>query len=265
LAVLRSLLFLALIFGTAIPGASQELSSVPTETLINRLANLDTKMPGIDDTATWDFFAAEESEAQFLTGLIPNSPPPVPPHVREIVRRGALALPELLKHLTDARPTKIRVGNSESESETVGGQFFGNEYYPRDRTMKVPSCDAACPSFEGQYVVKIGDVCQVLIGQIVNRRLHAVRYQPTLIVFVNSPIETPTLAEWIRKDWSRVNERALMDSLLADLRAAEDVYDSAPALRRLRFYFPETYASLRGSNFEKRRKFEESEAAGQKE
>jgi hypothetical protein len=40
------------------------------------------------------------------------------------------------------------------------------------------------------YTIKVGDVCYVLIGQIVNRRLWALEYVPTLIVVVTSPVHS---------------------------------------------------------------------------
>jgi len=41
------------------------------------------------------------------------------------------------------------------------------------------------------YTVKVGDVCYAIIGQIVNRSLMAVRYQPSAGLVINSPIEMP--------------------------------------------------------------------------
>jgi hypothetical protein len=60
-------------------------------------------------------------------------------------------------------------------------------------------------SFDGRYTVKVGDVCYVLIGQIVNRQLVAVRYQPTAGLIVNSPIEVPPLAEKVKNDWGALH------------------------------------------------------------
>jgi hypothetical protein len=110
--------------------------------------------------------------------------------------------------------------------------------------------------FYRPYIIKVGDICEVLIGQIVNRNLNAARYQPTAIVYVNSPIESNSLAERIRSDWSGLDAKAHEASLLLDLKneSAFVVYRSA--LSRLRFYYPKTYAVLAGDDLRKREKFE---------
>ena len=84
----------------------------------------------------------------------------------------------------------------------------------------------------------------MLIGQIVNRNLSAVRYQPTGGLVVNSPVETPSLGERVRMDWSNLDARSHEASLLADA-AARDRWLVRPALRRLRFYYPEAYEGAR--------------------
>jgi hypothetical protein len=125
-------------------------------------------------------------------------------------------------------------------------------------------------SFSGRYTVKVGDVCYVLIGQIVNRQLLAVRYQPSAGLVVNSPIEAPVLAEKVREDWGHADVETLRASLLADIRAASHPRGISraeyterfvnPALERLRQYFPDTYGSLYGDDLNKRREFEKQNA-----
>jgi hypothetical protein len=62
------------------------------------------------------------------------APPKVPAQMSELVRRGPIALPELIKHLDDGRPTKLEVGNKPSGRQ-VGVDafmfmFFSDEYDP---------------------------------------------------------------------------------------------------------------------------------------
>ena len=109
--------------------------------------------------------------------------------------------------------------------------------------------------------MKVGDVCYVLIGQIVNRQQVAVRYQRTAGLVVNSPIEVPTLAEKVRNDWGNADAEILEASLLSDIRAANHpkriskvVYTARfvnPALERLRLYFPDTYNALEGNDLQR--------------
>jgi hypothetical protein len=125
--------------------------------------------------------------------------------------------------------------------------------------------------FKGGYTVKVGDICYVLIGQIVNRQLVVVRYQPTAGLIVNSPIEAPGLAEKVRGDWGNANAEVLKASLLEDIHGTNRPEGMnalrykqrfvTPALKRLRFYFPDAYSSLQGDELNKKREFETEENA----
>jgi len=101
--------------------------------------------------------------------------------------------------------------------------------------------------------VTVGDACYFLIGQIVNRELAAVRYQPTGGIIVNSPVKRPALAARVRRDWVGLDSAGLRASLLDDLRAESELYDYGSALTRLRFYYPDAYAGLSGADLQKRR------------
>jgi hypothetical protein len=244
--------------------AADDYSTVSTEQLIGQLAALNSQMPGVDSTATYNIFAGTDLTARFSNGIIPNSPPSVPPQMRELVRRGVSALPNLINHLNDSTPTKIKV--SGAGFETVGGDYFNHEYDARDRSKSDHGCDfAQCRKIEGPYVVKVGDICEVLIGQIVNRELLAVRYQPTAILYVNSPVETPSLARRIAQDWKGLTEGEFAKFLLHDLRTENDPYRYRDALVRLRFYYPGTYASLTGNDRAKRDALEKEEKAGRQQ
>lgn len=260
-----SLVMVVLIVGLS-RALAADYSHQTTDKLIDSLTQIDGSTPGLDDRGSYDVFMAEGATPEFRGGLLPPRTPAIPPPMRELVRRGTKALPNLIAHLNDSRPTKLLVGE-EKPIETFGGQYYSDEYDPRDVNATESPCeeDHRCRRFDGKYLVKIGDVCEVLIGQIVNRKLFAVRYQPTSILYVNSPIEMPTIAARIRKDWGGLDEKAHDASLLFDLRATDDDLSSwhsyRDALLRLRFYFPKTYAELTGTDLEKRRAFEKDEAA----
>jgi hypothetical protein len=265
-------LTLLLLLATASPCLSEDYAKISTEQLIDRLTTLDQNTPGIDDGGDYNAFLAEDKPPQFLTGLLPTKFPTVPPSMREIVRRGAAALPVLIAHLNDRRVTRYKVGLEDDEG--FGGQFYAAEYDPRIGAPCVPYecqtdedknnwyiqmlCGDSCPYFHGKYTVRVGDVCEVLIGQIVNRRLDAVRYQPTNILYVNSPIEQPMLVARIKQDWGQLGEAGLEAALLEDLRKHPERFVDG-ALRRLRFYYPKTYASLAGDDLKKRDAFEANE------
>jgi hypothetical protein len=100
--------------------------------------------------------------------------------------------------------------------------------------------------------VKIGDVCYALIGQIVNRNLCPVRYQPTAGLVINSPIEAPALIERVEKDWGGLDVTAHKASLIADAQSGDHVRAFGPALVRLRFYYPDDYKRLKTGDLKKR-------------
>lgn len=236
-----------------------DYSATPIEKLIEDLRLVDSPAPGIGATALFDDFIAEEMPPRFVVGILGSPSPRIPPQMRELVRRGVQALPALIRHLDDKRPTKLSVGGSFD----FKFRYFSDEYDARDRSRPRSLCENPCleRAFDGIYVVKVGDVCYAVIGQIVNRLLVPVRYQPTAGLIVNSPIEAPSLAERIEKDWGNLDARSHAASLLADIRADNQIFNFGPALARLRFYYPDTYMALHGDDLKKREAFESDEKA----
>src|SRR5205807_1865863 len=75
------------------------------------------------------------------------------------------------------------------------------------------------------YTVKVGDVCFVAIGQIVGRHYLAVRYVPTAIILINSPVQSDEMRERLRALWSSKDAgKKLLDSLRIDY-ATEGIYN----------------------------------------
>ncbi len=69
-----------------------------------------------------------------------------------------------------------------------------------------------------KHEVTIGDVCFVIIGQIVNRGYQSARYQLTACRVINSPTHDPQIADVVRAIWTDDNlAQTLIDSLLLDL------------------------------------------------
>jgi hypothetical protein len=85
------------------------------------------------------------------------------------------------------------------------------------------------------HQVRVGDLCYIAIGQIVNRHLSVARYQPTACLVINSPVRTPALAEAVRQDWSNLTAEQHRESLANDAL----LHQSYDALSRLYFYYPD--------------------------
>lgn len=235
-------------------GSTVDHTNLSVAQLIDELTDIDAQAAGLHSTAYVRAFIVDNSPSEFGGGVIGSVAPKNFPQMTELVRRGVSSLPLLIQHLDDKRPTKL----------TVGGDFFMFRYFsdeydskaqaPRERSAGLER------NFEGKYTVRVGDVCYALIGQIVNRNLLPIRYQPSAGLVVNSPIEAPVLIEEVKRDWSDVDAREHMASLLVDAHAGGDLWQYEPALRRLRFYYPEEYLQQAVGTLKKKiRIFESSE------
>ncbi|HXM12613.1 MAG TPA: hypothetical protein VN946_21865 [Terriglobales bacterium] len=261
-----------------IPDVGSDYSRKSVSELIDDLTEIDSQSPGINSAAIYEGFIANNSRGSFGVGVLGAAPPKVPPQMSALVRRGPAALPELIKHLDDKRPTKLDVGNKPSDSQ-IGVDAFMFMYFSDEYDSRVPHWfdDAELKrgprpmekDFSGRYTIKVADVCYVVIGQIVSRRLLSVRYQPSGGLVVNSPIEAPVLAEKVKSDWGDADADTLRQSLLDDIHATDrpkriskaentDRFVN-PALQRLRLYFPGMYAALEGDDLQKRKEFERQE------
>jgi hypothetical protein len=226
--------------GTARPPASARQRQGPDSKvadLIDQLQEVSEEGVGSHATAWTGGFVAVDDECEFQGGIIGAAKPVTHPAMRALVRRGVAALPQLLEHLTDARPTKLVVGRG-SPSLIIG---YGTDYEPRDidtiskgmnLSRGLPRDD---PNSES-YTIKVGDLCFVAVGQIVNRKLAVLRYQPSAMLFINSPVRVPALADAIRTDWSGITADQHRQSLVRD--CAGKSRKAFGGLPRLLYYYP---------------------------
>jgi hypothetical protein len=260
----------ALAIGVPAMAGGANYSTLTVEQLIDQLTEVNDFGPGLNSMGWYEGFIAEDKPLHFDGGVLGAPESTVPPQMRELVRRGAVALPLLLQHLSDARPTKLVVGTDTSKKNGFFFMFeyFSDEYMPREPSRQPRVCEKkACleKPLDGAYTVRVGDVCFSIVGQIVSRRMDAVRYQPTAGLIINSPVETPALAESIRADWQNTGPDELKSALIADLHrttaiegapGAERRLFQYPALARLRFYYLSAYAALTGKEAKLRADFE---------
>ena len=211
--------------------------------LIARLQDESKQTLGTHATAWASGFLAVDEEPRFRGGILGSARPARSATLRELVRRGTAALPDLLRHLDDPRPTKLVI----EHGGMIGALWYSDEYDPRHGDPKKQPGKVNTGMGDGtgkdthvedqRYTIRVGDLCYVALGQIVNRDLKAVRYQPTACVVINSPVQTPTLAAATRADWAGLTPEEHAGSL------AQDAYDKSPyaassAVRRLLFYYP---------------------------
>jgi hypothetical protein len=215
-------------------GAAQQkaLARLKVSELIDKLQEESDQGVGFHATAWTSGFMAVDQEPQFGGGIIGSRKPVTSPVMRELVRRGVDALPGLLEHLSDKRMTKVRIG-----TKFIISMWHSDEYSPRQRDpQKQPrGVNSGKESAEGFFDrLRVGDLCYVAIGQIVNRNLSAIRYQPSSCLVINSPVQTPALAAAVRKDWAGLTADQHRRSLSEDASTG-----NSRALLRLWFYYPD--------------------------
>lgn len=224
------------------PPPASRLADFSTEALIGRFQQESEQTIGANTSVTMEGFIGVEAPLKFGGGLLGVPLPKVSPVMRELVRRGVSAVPALLDHLTDARPTKLLIKQKRAFGST---QFFDAEYDPRDFAANelptgVHRINAEIEHEEPfqEYRIRVGDLCYATLGQIVNRRLNAVRYQPSGMFYVNSPVHTLALAAAARVDRGGLTATEFTAYLMRDLERNEDDWNSMSVLRRLLFYDP---------------------------
>lgn len=228
-----SVILLLLVISTAF--GKEELGLLTTEDLITQLTEESNQGIGSHTTALATGFVATDDTPRFQGGVLGSKKPAVSPVMRELVRRGLDALPLLINHLTDVRPTKLTVGDG------FTGKWFADEYDGRDHLPKKPGeVNGNIEIQFERYTLRVGDFCYVAVGQIVNRELNAVRYQPSLCLVVNSPVGFPALAAAVKSDWGGLSEKDHRLTLEKDAVTPQSVFAPGAGLKRLMFYYPES-------------------------
>jgi hypothetical protein len=240
--------------------SENDLTGLSNEELIDRLRLESQGGIGTQSTSTFSGFLPLDDNPRFQGGILGSAGPYKSAPLTELVRRGVAALPALIKHLSDTRPTKLTVGEKSIAGRitiVIGGRFFLDEYDPRSPhpekqptgVNKLDMTKLKTPLEFETYTLKVGDFCYVAIGQIVNRNLNAVRYQMTASIVVNSPIQIPALAKAVKQDWGGLTAKEHEHSLYQDaLRLT--LYQHAlrlnfldigqGALVRMLYYYPST-------------------------
>lgn len=194
------------------------------------------------------------------------------PAAIELVRRGVDALPQLLDHLTDARRTRLIYAVAETEPATKESPAFGDDYDPRgaDKTTGLSAVNTGVRTplnEDGTYTFKVGDLCFVIVGQIVGRDLYVVHCRGEDAAFrtgwwpsspgmifqtIDSPVARPALADATRAEWHALttaeHEQLLRDALhRPPARRPRGFNASTPnfqILSRLLYYHPTVGAEI---------------------
>lgn len=161
--------------------------------------------------------------------------------LREIVAQGIRAVPDLVKHLDDSRPTKI---------PPIQGMIWMkfSESLDHNRRVSPRATDKTLPSDSGKeprsYQITVGDLVFVALGQIVNRGYEAAYYQPTAGVVITSPVRSPALRKRLVEEWSGLSIQKHQASLIQDLTKPDYDERRIDAYRRLAYYYPDVVEPL---------------------
>jgi len=226
--------------------------------LIATLADSSNPDFGLSASATGQAFAPLPGQEKLNTFLLGEDRLETSDVFRALVALGAEALPFLLDALEDGTPTRLTV----TRHNLMGlGGYIREENPLNQRESQVLSkpwpleIDPADLQAD-LYTVKVGDVCFVAIGQIVGRRYLAVRYIPTAIIAITSPLESDEVRKRVREIWSSKDPaRRLLDSLLIDYATEANADGKSPgwydesdlqiaAAMRLLYYFPKESGPL---------------------
>jgi hypothetical protein len=194
--------------------------------------------------ASWsghNFAAVEDAGVQGAR-VLDGKTPKGSAMIRDLVKKGATAVPLLIAHLDDSRKSKITVRHKGD----LGAMSISAEYDYNARTIKDKPDGVNRGLFSekgepaGEHTLTVGDLCFVALGQIVNRGFCAIRYQPTAIIVVNSPTRSKGLLAAIRKEWSGLTPEKHRESLLGDAKTPDYPGRAEGAILRLGYYFPDS-------------------------
>ncbi|QEL15995.1 hypothetical protein [Limnoglobus roseus] len=234
--------------------------------LIARLAEVDRPDVGYSQTLSGSAFLPVPGQVHELAWTLTHHGLDTSQSLRDLVALGPDSLPFLLDSLGDKTPTKLTFEHGGADASPIGmGCTWLSDELPRGndlnpREARVPAtleCRGKHGDHVQTYVVKVGDLCLVAIGQIVGRPYMAARYQMTSCTVINSPVEDADLRGRVRKIWASGDPtQTLYDSLWTDYRTTgvpqgPDLtgwnygsrFQRSAALRLL-YYFPEEAAPV---------------------
>jgi hypothetical protein len=217
-------------------------ADLQTERLIEQLPQVSDLGYGYSSMFSGSQFLPDPDASGVHTLVLGSKAPSNSVVLESIVRRGVLAVPAILKHLDDARPTKI---------PAVSGMMwmsFDDEYdYNRRLRKDVPTGvnkDTFGQDQPDSHTITVGDLCFVALGQIVNRSFNATRYQPTGGLVVSSPTYSKRLCAVVRADFEGLTEKKHRELLAQDFQMPDFAERRNGACRRIAFYYPESLESL---------------------
>jgi hypothetical protein len=228
------------------------------QSLIAELNEVQSPDFGLSDSLTGHAFAPLPGHHVLGTILLNGANLQTSTAFRRLVEMGPEALPFLLDSLEDQTLTKLKI--KQRGMWCFSSEISGNPLNRFERRILAEALASDEDDDDEKYLpysVRVADVCFVVIGQIVGRPYMAVRYQPSLMIVVNSMALDRGFRERARALWACENSaQKLLDSLLLDY-ATEGIFNGeslsgwgigsnyqVQAAMRLLYYFPKETTPL---------------------
>ncbi len=231
--------------GTLVIGASRATRSETLRKLVERgvdavpalLAHIDDArrikmrpVAGMD----WMSFAAEYDFNSHTRGSAPEGV-----NDEAMPEADSVPLPFTVNDLSFA-DLRQRLRRLETSPDPSSGSRAGAAIQASDLERVV----GGFQRFTEQHAVTVGDLCFVALGQIVNRRFSATRYQPTGGLIVNSPTRSSALKKAVSDDWGGLTKERHKQLLVEDFVKPDHEARREGAYLRLAFYYPEAVEQL---------------------
>jgi hypothetical protein len=163
--------------------------------------------------------------------------------VLALLRLGVDAVPALLAHLDDDRPTRVEPHWANGFSEVLD--------WNRRSKMDVPAwgekplCTVEAQSKGvANYRPTVGDLCYEVLGQIVNRDYYCSRQFGCFRSGTTSPGQSSLVRTHLKKTWGGLTPERHRALLTSDFREADSADRRLGAYFRLAFYYPDVVEAL---------------------
>jgi hypothetical protein len=155
-----------------------------------------------------------------------------------LVQRGAIAVPQLLAHLDDKRETRIPPVVPRNPLWPWLQVLDNYDCNPRVTGCAPADSRQSNDGNRQSYTIRVGDLCFVALGQIVNRDFVVLGWRQEGQV-VCSPVLAPKLCELARSEFAGFTPRRHRNLLTQDLLRGDHAGRRIGAYRRLCYYYPD--------------------------
>jgi hypothetical protein len=231
----------ALVLVVLLGGCGRGASAVPpspdpVRELVAKLADVSEEGLGYSSAYSGVDFLPYADAAHAGVLLLQQAPPVPSTALRSIVEAGVAAVAPLVECLADARPTRI------PPVRALMWTSFADEMDFNERTEAAPPSTVNHDDAVAQpapYQVTVGDLCFVALGQVLNRRWNAVRYQPSGGLVISSPSRSAPLRQAVEGALRGLTAARHREQLVRDFREPDHESRREGAALRLAYYYPE--------------------------